>query len=304
MPFFDAVKPYYAQIINYQFPAAVDTGLSLLNQTKQFAPEKYANEPKGTPFYFMGIAAFASHDYQTATFFFDAAVAEDVINYPEDNNKPALLFMRLEKTELGEAAQQVVNIVIAKLGAALEDYVGRKDSRKNLTLDHVREHFLDHLQRSSLRTLTTTFISFLAEWDYRLQMIDLTHREVSREPFFTHLYRGCVLFESLLKENPVVQVKKTDALGEILKMPQLKERLGIINKVDTYCSDFEELVQLLTANMPPETAIECTAKTRNALGHNLVWATQSLDRERYDLLANNIASSCLHVIACLYVTRT
>jgi hypothetical protein len=31
---------------------------------------------RGTDFYFLGIAAFASHDYQTATFFFDAAASE------------------------------------------------------------------------------------------------------------------------------------------------------------------------------------------------------------------------------------
>jgi hypothetical protein len=304
MPFFDAVTPYYVEILNGQFPFAVNTGLLLLNETKKFAPEKYENEPKGTPFYFMGIAAFASHDYQTATFFFDAAVAEDVAHHKDNNNTPALRFMRLEKTKLGEtAAQQVVDIVVAKLEAALKNYIGRDGSRENLELKNVREHFLDHLQRPHFRTLTSTFISFLAEWDYRVKMIDLTHQDVSREPFFTHLFRGCLLFESLLKENPVVQVNKTDKLGNILKMPQLKSRLGIINKIDTYCPDFEKHVQLLTANTPPETAIECTVKTRNALVHNLVWATQSLNQERYDLLANDIASSCLHAIACLYVKQ-
>ena len=140
---------------------------------------KYATH-KGTPFYFMGIAAFASHDYQTATFFFDAAVAEDVHHYPGDNNKPALVFMRLDKTK-ETAAQQIVQIVAAKLDAALKDYARRQGS-KSLTLNNVRDHFLNHLKQPHMRTLTTTFISFLAEWDYRLQMIDLAP-DVSREPF-------------------------------------------------------------------------------------------------------------------------
>ena len=305
MPFFDAVTPYYVEILSGRFPFAVNTGLLLLNESKKFAPEKYENEPKGTPFYFMGIAAFASHDYQTATFFFDAAVAEDVAHHKDNNNTPALRFMRLEKTQ-ETAAQQVVDIVVAKLEAALKNYIGRDGSRENLELKNVRNHFLDHLQRPHLRTLTSTFISFLAEWDYRLKMIDLTDPSVTREPFFTHLFRGCLLFESLLKENPAAPVQG-DTLGRIFykeKNTQLKKLLRI-DKVDTSSPpDFETLVRCIKSpNEPLGKAFEHTIKARNKLGHSLAWPVQSLDRNKYDLLANTIASSCLHAIACLYVKQ-
>jgi hypothetical protein len=65
-------------------------------------------------------------------------------------------------------------------------------------------------------------------------------------------------------------------------------------------ADFGNLVQVITPKQSISTATECAAKARNTLGHNLVWAAQSLDRNTYDLLAHNIATACLHAIAKLY----
>jgi hypothetical protein len=328
-PFFDRREnqPYGHFLERYQFPWAVNAGLELLNNVQRSNPTDYAT-PKGTPFYFIGIAAFASHDYQTATFFFDAAVAEDVTHYAGDNDKPALLFMRLDKTAQGEAARQVVDLVVAKLDAALRDYAGRKASRP-LTFENVRDYFLNHLGRPHLRTLTTTFVSFLAEWDYRLQMIDLPLVQVSREPFFMHLFRGCLLFESLLRDkappNPpelwpayvlrlfsrimpdswraylLRRFSKTvshTTLGPLLRLH--RKALGI-GKVKTSSSSFEKILGELRSREPLQAAIQCTARTRNTLGHDLAWAAQSLNRQSYNLLASSIAASCLHAIACLYL---
>jgi hypothetical protein len=294
MPYFDNDQPYYAAILNGQFPRAVNIGLSQLNDIKRIDPAKYAT-PKGTPFYFLGIAAFESHDYQTATFFFDAAVAEDVHHHEGDNNQPALRFMRLE--DKGEAAKGVVQIILKKLEAALDDYRDREGSRKGLTLDKVREHFLNHLNQPHLRTLTTTFVSFLAEWDYRLQMIGLANPEVSREPFFTHLFRGCLLLESLLKEKAPDQTAMLWALVN----RHLQRRLGITKTLRSSSVTFEAILQQLSPKQTIEDAIQCTMQTRNKLGHNLFWAVTSLTRNNYDLLAQNISVSCLHAIARLYV---
>jgi hypothetical protein len=323
LPYFDRAEnqPYAERLGNHQFPWAVEAGLNLLNAA-QLDPTTYAT-PKGTPFYAMGIAAFASHDYQTATFFFDAAVSEDVKHYPGDNDKPAILFMRLDKSKQGEAAQQVVDIVVDRLTAALNNYTGRRDS-KPLTLPELRKHFLNHLERPHLRTLTTTFVSFFAEWDYRLKMIDLPGAEVSREPFFTHLFRGCLLFESLLKAKAPTPIdppelewfltrllRKLFSWDKKVSHPTLGRLLNVVHRkalgirrVKTSSSNFEEILRQLKSNEPLKAAIQCTARTRNTLGHDLAWTAESLNRVRYDLLASNIAASCLHAIACLYVRRT
>jgi hypothetical protein len=320
-PFFDRPEnqPYAEFLRGHQFPWVVDTAIDLLKQVRQSDLATYST-PKGTPFYVMGIAAFASHDYQTATFFFDAAVAEDVTHYPGDNDKPALQFMRLDATKQEQAAKQIVEAVSDKLVAVLKNYAGRSGS-KALSLPDLRKHFLDHLERPGLRTLTTTFVSFLAEWDYRSRMIDLPTQTVSSEPFFTHLFRGCLLFESLLKDKASVPLPEAwlSYVRRLLRERKLfdrrKNRLPItlgalleahrkalgIGKVKIGASSFEEVVLALKTNESLGAAIQCTARTRNTLGHNLAWTAESLDRHRYDFLASNIAASCLHAIACLYM---
>jgi hypothetical protein len=140
-------------------------------------------------------------------------------------------------------------------------------------------------------------------------MIDLA-RNVSREPFFTHLFRGCLLLESLLKASsqPTPAPRRRGwepTLGDYLHDERFKRRLKLKQKqnVGTGSNDFDALVRSLTDKESLTTAIERTAKARNTLGHNLVWSTQSLDRTSYDLLARDIVAFCLHVIACLYVPR-
>lgn len=298
MPYFDDNQPWYPAFNNGQFNLAIRLGLEQLNRARS-NPATYAM-PKGTPFYFMGIAAFASHDYQTATFFFDAAAAEDVRHHPGDNNQPALLFMRLETTNQKQAAKQIVEILVDRLNRALQNYAARKGCR-TLTLDNVRDHFLNHLKRPQRRTLTATFISFLAEWQHRAEMIDLA-QDVSREPFFTHLFRGCLLFESLLKEQ-TSRSHKRETLGRLLNHHHLRTALRIDKPIKAKSPGLQAILRQLKPQQGLRTAIQCTAQTRNTLGHNLVWAASSLNRKNYDLLANNIAASCLHAIACLYLRQ-
>ena len=171
-----------------------------------------------------------------------------------------------------------------------------------MTVDDVREHFLKHVLKQGkphLRTLTTTLVSFFVEWDHRLKMVDL-RKAGSREAFFTHLFRGCLLFESLLKENPRKRPSQA-TLGQILRGNRfIRNQLGVPRSIHTGSRGLETIVQSLKPKQSMTEAIQCTAQTRNTLGHNLVWLTTSLDAKRYDLLANNIAASCLHAISRLY----
>jgi hypothetical protein len=260
---------------------------------------------RGTAFYFLGIAAFASHDYQTATFFFDAAASED-FEVPNTDSQPAHLFMRLDSSNPKQAGLEIVKLIVGKLDQTIADYT-RRPGAKSISDITVRKHFLQPQMRNRKkyrRTLITTFISFLAEWDYRLQTLEL-NTGGSKEPFFTHLFRGCLLFESLLKNSKEPPpTNKRPTLGSFLAAKNFRERLGI-GTIVTSCDDFGMLVRSLARqDRSLQAAIQCTAQARNTIGHNLVWATQSLDRRNYNLLASNIAASCLHAIACLYVPRT
>jgi hypothetical protein len=296
---FDNYYPYLAQINAGQHAQAIDDGIKLLQEVKNLAPNEYHQTPKGTPFYLLGIAAYLAHDYQTAAFLFDAAASEDLAHSPTNLNTPALLFMRLDNKNQNQAAFPIVNGVVARIGVSIKNYNARIGS-KAFTIADLRKHFLIQVLNSQphLRSLITTFISFFAEWEYRSKLIDLS-RSASREPFFMHLFRGCLLFESLLKENPKKRpIKRT--LGKILKSELYKE-LGIPATLTISSPSFDSIVKSVAPAQPINATIECTGKTRNTLGHNLVWSTASLDAEKYDLLLGNIAASCLHAISRLYI---
>jgi len=86
---------------------ALAFGLRLLDTCARLAPEAYAGIHKGTPFYFLGMAAFLVHDYETAVFFFDAGVSEDLDRGadPIHHSTPGLQFIQIE----GEPAGPRVN---------------------------------------------------------------------------------------------------------------------------------------------------------------------------------------------------
>lgn len=298
--FFDEFKPYLAQMNSGYFTLAIDGGLEFLREFKRSYPREYDDSPKGTPLYFMAIAAFLSRDYQTATFLFDAAVSEDLKHHPGKPDQPALLFMQLDNRKQGQAAIDIVNIALRKLEEMILDYNEREGSRY-LTLADVRDNFLKHCiecQERYLRTVATTFVSFLLEWDYRLQMIDLS-TTASHEPFFMHLFKGCLLFESLLKMNPGQRVCKRDTLGELLGNACVLKRLRI-EKIDNSSDTLDQIVGSVVPRQTVQVAVGCSLQTRNRLAHNLGLAVPSLDQQRYDLLGKNIFSSCLHAISLLY----
>jgi hypothetical protein len=301
-PFFDQCAPYLEHIQFNRFAVAVDAGLEFLKQVRNFSPKEYQDNPKGTPFFWLGVAAYLSHDFQTAAFLFDAAVSEDLKFNPARDDAPALLTMQLKpptSTNTKHIAEPIVNIVIAKLQHEIRDYSSRSGNVV-LSIDDLRESFLSHFLRSSrshLRTLTTTFISYFFEWDYRSKLIEVQEAG-SREPFFRHLFRGCLLFESILKENPRKNASNETTLNKTLKF--LHSELGIPNRIKTGSNSFDSIASSIKNSDPINLVIEHTAQIRNTLGHSLGWPAPSLNEASYNLLSRNIAISCLHAIACLY----
>jgi hypothetical protein len=295
--FFDEYAPYRAFVDGGQFSYSIEAGLRLLGGVKELAPEQYKAAHKGTPFYIMGYAAFASHDYPGASPFFDAAVAADLQYHKGRLDSPALQFIQLlADKDQPVLAHEIVQLIKASTEQLLDDY-GSRAGAKPITLDEFRCRFFRRVLLSGQahqRTLLTTFISFVAEWRHRAKLLELIE-EGSREPFFLHLFRGCLLFESLLK-GAASSISLT-TLGRSLIHHQ--SALGITN-IETSESDFNEILKTLIPKMDIEATINSCSKTRNTLGHNLVWMTADLTAQNYDLLVKNIAASCLHAIAALY----
>jgi hypothetical protein len=296
--FFDLYRPYWQQVTDGQYSLAMESAIDLLSGVKQLAPNEYEKAHKGTPFYIMGFAAFLSHDYEAATFLFDAAAAEDMRNYSGRIDTPALLFMQLDDQSQHQLARDLVVHITATTKELVRNYNGRIGAQ-TLTANDIRTQFVQPILQAGQphrRALVTTLVSFIAEWPYRSRLLNLSDAG-SREPFFLHLFKGCLLFESLLKQNPTKQLTQT-TLGRVLDQ-DLKAELGL-NKVDVREDNFNTIVRSLFPNMDTEASINCTGKTRNTLGHNLVWATARLNAEAYALLVKNIATACIHAISNLY----
>ena len=156
--------------------------------------------------------------------------------------------------------------------------------------------------KPGLRTLVTAFITYCIEWDFRNDHFELGVREGTSEPFFLHLFRGCLLFESLLKHNPRI-APNGNTLNQMLNDKQIRAELktepvegkggGKIFLLDDVFDG------LLSFDSSISNAIKITYMARNTLGHSLSW-NKNISQKQYYELYFIIASSCLHVIACLW----
>jgi hypothetical protein len=285
---------------NHNYSAALRQGMELLATCQALDAQAYEAVHKGTPFYWLGTAAFLSYDYQTAVFFFDAAVSEDLRagSDPERRGSPALFFVQLDAKPQKQAARRLVESAHQLCHRLIQEY-NQMPGAVSLTVDDVRKHFLRPAVSKGhqrWRSLATAFISFLLENGHRSTLLSLRHADGTAEPFFLHLLKGCVLFESLLKANP--QGYKGNTLRDVLR--SLSAELGIPSNIDLGARSLQTVIDdLPNARNTIEDAILFTGKLRNQLAHDLGWHVAPSPSE-YHAFFRMGATSCLHAIACLY----
>jgi hypothetical protein len=134
---------YVQRLRERNYSTALDQGISLLATCRQIDANAYRNIHKGTPFYWVGIAAFLVHDYQAATFFFDVAVSEDIRigADPVTKSTPALRFIQIEGDQPQQAAKPLVMAMEDRIEDAITDYnnrPGRPVGVDDLKLSQVR----------------------------------------------------------------------------------------------------------------------------------------------------------------------
>jgi hypothetical protein len=280
-------------------------GETLLEKCKEAAPDEYAKLHKGTPFYWLARAAFQVHDYETAAFYIDAAVSDD-LRAADDRgdvrsavSTPAILFFLIDESVPEQASMDLVKILRSRFESTIAQYNRRPGANlERLTFSDIQDNFLRPATTKGsehLRTLVTAFISFILEWEQRSRLMELRTERGTAEPFFLHLFKGCVLFESLLRAK---DSKSRNKLDDVLSA--LHSNLGFAAPPKIRSSNFQTIVNALTTDDDSIfSAIKQTGRIRNATGHNLGWAV-SLNGLQYNSLANAIASSCLHALACLY----
>jgi hypothetical protein len=305
--FFNRFLGAFEEIEQRNFSGALSQGKSfLMRNCLSVDPNAYETIHKGAAFYWLGTFAFRANDYESATFFYDAAVSEDLKAGadPTNNPTPALRFIQIED-DPNFLAHPLIKVVQAKVEEVISNYngrPGRPSGIADITLVDIREKFLRLAVspgREGWRSLATAFISFFIEWHNRNELLDLRTSTGTAEPFFLHLFKGCVLFESLLKGNPS-QSPSTHSRTLRCVLNDLHVPLGIPSGINISETDFGTiLANLAGVDDSIETAIQFTGKIRNTVGHNLGWVVQ-IDKHQYHKLFRMVTSSCLHSIACLY----
>jgi hypothetical protein len=278
--------------------------LSLVNKCRSLAPLDYSKIHKGSPYYWLGIAAFLLHDYQTAEFFMDATLTEDLIWGAEVEKAPtpAMAFLLLEGSQLNPSAQKLAQAAEAKLQLCLEFYKslsGKPTWLPDLSLPRLRLKFLHPaLTRKdpSWRRLAISFISFLLEWDFRKELHPLRTADGTFEPFYLHLLKGSVLFEGLLNANP----KKKPVGGDLgAVVDELHAELGI-NPPAILSGRFNDILgDLAQADNRIETAVVFTLRLRKAVSQ-ASGEGDSVSLAQYQQLFEMTAAAGLYALACLY----
>ena len=285
---------------------ARNEGLRILTECLRADRDAYKSIHKGGPYYWLGMAAFVMHDFETALYFMDAAASEDMRHEPPLPDAPGVLFIRLEGDSPNQAAQQMVQVGQARIEGLITAYnqtTGRTVA--NLSVSEFREVFLRPAAtrtHESWKTLATAFISFVIEADARVAQRELVGQTGTMEPFILHLFKGCVLFESLLKQSPAAQSSDPGlATGTIRPVLQhLSGRLGVAEDVGRGTFTLPQVLEdLASADDSITSAVRIAVKTRNTTGHNLAWNVD-LSHEAYQQLYERVGIACLHAVSCLY----
>ena len=306
--FFNSFK-YKYDLFAGNYSAALSQGIDLLNKCRAIDEDAFIRIHKGTAYYWLGAAAYLAKQVELATYFMDAAVSEDMIGNADPINAPtpAMKYILLDGVAPEQAARPLVEAAQAKVQDSINVYNNRDGHRatfRPLSLDDLRTQFIIPAISpggEQWRSLMTTLISFRLEWDHNNELFDTCPPQGTFEPFFLHLFKGCVLFESLLKNNPnnpITLPPENSNLGAVLQF--LHNDLNIRHDISIGKIDFPTIVtNLVTADESIQTAIEFAGQIRNTVGHNLGWVI-SLSKIDYQRLFQLVMSSCLHAIVCLY----
>jgi len=281
-----------------------DKLFQLLRTCKQIDADTFTKIHKGHPYYFIGITSYLLHDYPTALYYFDASVTEDLevmIHKPEET-PPSILFITLDADNRRQAAWNLTNDAKTRIEREIEYY--NKKFNKVLSVNALREKFIQPALMDKinpgLRTLITALITFSLEWDWRNEHFDLGVKDGTSEPFFLHLFKGCLLFESLLRAS---SIKPEGELKGILDNPEIRTKLGtnpVNGKGPGLRFDLKDLYTNLKSTTNIQDELQIVYVARNTLGHNLGW-DDHINQDQYRQLYLTISSFCLHTINQLWI---
>lgn len=316
---------------------ALATALDRLNRCilEAAGVGQYELMHKGTLFYFRSLSAYDMGDFERAFFYMDSAVSEDhraAGTCWED--LPAGRFMRLDVTPnaqnphgetLTRRARSAVENTLARVSRLADagfPACGVDDLCNSLIARAVNG-------APELRTAVTAFLTFTIEFESRRTMLQLGRSEGgTAEPFYLHLFKGCVLFETLVRASAVGQriAKEVHlsrvftqalikhvfpswahsqpthvALNNLIAHRCMRHAMGLSRAIKRMRSvPFPEIFKQVDTNVAVSTrAVKVAYQLRNATAHSLADAKRPYVEE-YETLFDHVSAAIVLAIRQLY----
>jgi hypothetical protein len=268
--------------------------------------DKYKIIHKGTPFYFLAWTAFFMGDYEKAVFYMDAAISEDKKNLGGKwTEYPAGRFLTLS-----ESRDQAAWIITQELRAEVDTQIERfkKVTNKALTLEkYVNEFVIPLMEDREARSIITALYSYVLEYSDRLILIRLrSDYGGSIEPFLVHLFKGGLIFESLIKKIDTEILTNKDkaegklTIGSFLYDREFRKKYGvedITEHLEKRFKTLDEIIDYFEDGKNATIAFSAVCAIRNFTGHTLARTGEFKDPEDYTQLYHQVINALFYVIA-------
>lgn len=285
----------------------------LLQELKKADRDKFDQIHKGTPYYFLAWTSFDIGNYEKAVFYLDSAFSEDLRksrSLGESDpvsaafNNPGGWLLRLNPDKSGPAAR-----VTARLKDSVENIL--TILKVTYGLDIILSDLIDKFivefvkQNDDNRSVVTAFYSFIYEFDDLYRLLSIRTQDLgSIEPLLVHLFKGGLIFETLLKYVGEKHSFITDLDTNPRKRSDTVSTIGSFNYssrfISRYCKfdipqeNLEDLVTVSQASK--EDAFGVTYKLRNITGHDLRRKDVFQDPNAYKILFEQEIAAILYLI--------
>jgi len=279
---------------------------SVFEKIKKIDKDVFHQFHKGNPYYWLGVAYFQLGDYASAVYFMNAAAKEDLELRNPNKPSSATWFIGLNSWSKNQAGRVIVQQAALEMRKLIRNYntcLQREEHNNPFSMKLLREKILRkaiEIKNPCYQSISTALISFVLEFNNRIERLRILDSLESIEPFAHHLFKGCVLLESLLKENPGRNnnLKSSDDLikwvREKSKSLDIPEKLTLDNKsLQSIINDIPKgSIKLIDS-------FSLACRIRNTTGHSIEWQLKITEKQ-YSKLYKAIGFSCLHVINKLY----
>ena len=273
----------------------------LLRILEQDDSDKYHTIHKGTPFYYLSWTAFDLRNFEKSLFYIDAAISEDVRKLPNDwINQPGSAFLTLQEPQI-----QVARRTIENVRQHLDQELSRFNNISGLPPLNIQT-FIDRFVRVLVleqdvtkRTIVSAFYVFLFEFFDRYSELRIRSSiGGSILPFVIHLFKGGLIFESLLKHLYPDPAQPRRTLRNILNSPAFQNDFP--GQIPTGSSTLQEIVDGIQEDSI-HSAFTATSKLRNTTGHNLVWDDVFSNPDIYRNLFYQEMNAVLYLISHKFI---